>query len=414
MHNEQEPRSASIFLGQIERMIAAPKNSGDVATDVWKYLIYNRWSIHFMVILFGFLGLVSVKETVSADMEATISTSTLIVTGVLILVMVAVSIAVLELVPQLNTEPRKPLAPALSVAMLVMAMAWVSGLVLELTTDSVNASFVSVALSYLALLLSCWSIFPWLKHSWVWVAAAIAATVLFVHPLIGWYLFLSAIAIPMMRLFAWTFVVVKALQRARDSEAALQVTEERLRFSQQLHDTLGQHLAAISLKAQVAQALSARGDERLDDELKQLQSLAAQSTDGMRQVVRGYRSINLAVELRGAVELFQSAGITVEVHGISTDIPEEFRSVCAWLVREATTNVLRHSHASHVKIELSGTHLSVINDGVSETPSTLGGLETLCRQADHVGAQLETSTHKHGDAHTFTTECRFPLQLEGS
>lgn len=407
MYSDSLQRHQGTIVGRLERLIATPKSSGDVSRDVWKYSIYNRWSMHLMLFIFGFFGLAIVETRVRDDQDVIIASSPLVVAGLAVFIMVAISVAVLELEPQLNTESRKPLAPILGIAMIIMAVAWMSGLAVKILGHSIDMEFLGVALSYSALTLASCSIFPWLKYSWVWVIGFLTVTVTLVHPVIGWHVFLTIIAIPMMRLFTWTFVVVNTLQRARDSEATLQVTEERLRFAQQLHDTLGQHLAALSLKAQVAQALSARGDVRLDEELKQIQELTRQSTNHMRQVVRGYRSINLVTELKGAVELFHSAGIHVDVEGTSAEIPEKFRPVCAWLVRETATNVLRHSSATLVRIELSDKHLLIRNDGAAESIRILGGLETLRQQAEQVGAQLQASTQKLGGSNIFDTECRF-------
>ena len=58
----------------------------------------------------------------------------------------------------------------------------------------------------------------------------------------------------------WMLEVVRRLDRTRDTEAALAVAEERLRFSRDVHDVLGRHLSTIAVRAELAAALARRGD----------------------------------------------------------------------------------------------------------------------------------------------------------
>ena len=72
----------------------------------------------------------------------------------------------------------------------------------------------------------------------------------------------------------WLMGVVKSLERARDSEAALAVARERLRFSQDVHDVMGRRLSTIAVQAELAATLAARGDSRATDQVLEIRATA--------------------------------------------------------------------------------------------------------------------------------------------
>lgn len=199
----------------------------------------------------------------------------------------------------------------------------------------------------------------------------------------------------------WCVRLMKEADRATELQRSLTIAEERLRFSQELHDTMGQHLAAMSVKSELALALARRGDDRLEGELEELQKLTGTSMAELREVVDGYRRINLATEIAGARHLLESANIQVTVVGDAFDVPERSRELAAWFVREASTNVLKHADATEVELRVSGERISMLNDGAHPSSPRAGGLEALRRRA---GAGHLAVEH---DGAAFTVALRF-------
>lgn len=403
-HTPRTPRG-------LRALIAQPRASWGSYDDVKKIVLYTRWSAHFFMLIIASLG--ALGWYTSRGRDEALGTAgiapvlTVIASGV---VCAAVAIAVLELVPQFNVEPRRPVGPFILLASVVHVVTWVAGIGLYILAEGWEWALVGILIAGAAAICFTWGVAPWLKKPWVVAILVGVATDAILWRETGFFhIFMALMGVMVMNTSEWIVQVLKDLKKARDTEAALQVSEERLRFAQELHDTLGQHLAAISLKAQVARALAQRNDERLDGELQELQQLASQSSDEMRQVVRGYRAVNLATELSGARKLLETAGIEVEVTGMSTDIPEVHRDLCAWLVRESATNILRHSSASQVAIRLSGDGLRITNDGANPDMNAPGGLQSLQRKAEENGAHLLFSPV--GDATRgplFVVECAFP------
>ncbi|MCX5377030.1 sensor histidine kinase [Streptomyces sp. NBC_00091] len=176
---------------------------------------------------------------------------------------------------------------------------------------------------------------------------------------------------------AWLLRIVHELDRARDLQAQLAVAEERLRFGRDLHDVMGRNLAVIALKSELAVQLARRERPEAVDQMIEVQRIARESQREVRDVVRGYREADLAVELEGARGVLSAAGMDcrVEFATAARTLPGEVQSALGWVVREATTNVLRHGDARSCLIRLtaqrpSGTvTLLVENDGVPEAPA---------------------------------------------
>lgn len=175
----------------------------------------------------------------------------------------------------------------------------------------------------------------------------------------------------------WLLKSVYELDEARETRARLAVAEERLRFGRDLHDVMGRNLAVIALKSELAVQLARRGRAEAVEQMIEVQRIAQESQREVRDVVRGYREADLGVELAGAQGVLTAAGIECEVTGEAAGLPVEVQSALAWVVREATTNVLRHGDAGRcvvgVRVSEGRVVLTVENDGAAEASGGGGG-----------------------------------------
>ncbi|MER6223730.1 histidine kinase [Streptomyces sp900105755] len=166
----------------------------------------------------------------------------------------------------------------------------------------------------------------------------------------------------------WLLNAVYELDEARETRARLAVAEERLRFGRDLHDVLGRNLAVIALKSELAVQLARRERPEAVDQMIEVQRIAQESQREVRDVVRGYREADLGAELAGARGVLTAAGVACEVTGEAAGLPAEVQSALGWVVREATTNVLRHGDAGRCTVGLRVREgcvvLAVENDGV--------------------------------------------------
>jgi two-component system sensor histidine kinase DesK len=193
---------------------------------------------------------------------------------------------------------------------------------------------------------------------------------------------------------SWILRVVRELDQARGTAARLAVAEERLRFSRDLHDVFGRVLATVAVKSELAAELASRRPDEAAEAMFEVRRLAQDSLTEVRAVAAGYRHADLGHELRGARGLLDSAGITCSVLGEELTLPEHVRTAFGWVVREAVTNVIRHSAATQCTISVSRaaawSRLEVINNGVTaESVDGGSGLTGLAERLAPLGGRLE-------------------------
>jgi two-component system, NarL family, sensor histidine kinase DesK len=198
------------------------------------------------------------------------------------------------------------------------------------------------------------------------------------------------------RFSVWVLDVVTQLERTRDVQARLAVAEERLRFARDLHDVMGRNLSAIAVKGQLAAELVRRGRAGAAEEVTDISRIAEESLREIRGVVGGYRSASLPGELAGARSVLRAAGVSCTVSGDDEAalLPAAVQVALGWVVREAVTNVLRHSQATMCTITLHAaggeTELRVVNDGAAEQADRRwgNGLTGVAERLDAAGGRL--------------------------
>jgi two-component system, NarL family, sensor histidine kinase DesK len=166
------------------------------------------------------------------------------------------------------------------------------------------------------------------------------------------YLLYSGVAALIYRISAWTLRIMWELDRSRTAHARLSVAEERLRFARDLHDVLGRNLSLVAVKSELAAQLARRGDEQAAGHMLEVRRVAHDSLREMRAVISGYRTADLGTELAGAQAVLRSAGVSCRIIGDATGLPHDVQAALGWVVREGTTNIIRHSDATACTIEL--------------------------------------------------------------
>jgi two-component system, NarL family, sensor histidine kinase DesK len=162
----------------------------------------------------------------------------------------------------------------------------------------------------------------------------------------------------MMLFYRRMMLLVIELRQAREDLARMAVTEERLRIARDLHDLLGHSLSTISLKAQLGRRLAA-ADPVVAAEIADIESVAGHALTEVREAVTGYRQTSLAAELDSSRAALAAAGIEVSVELEVLGLPAPIDALLGWVLREAVTNVVRHSRARACTVRLS-RHLDTV------------------------------------------------------
>jgi two-component system sensor histidine kinase DesK len=198
----------------------------------------------------------------------------------------------------------------------------------------------------------------------------------------------------------WGWDVAEGLDRGRRLAAELAVKDERLRFAADLHDIQGHHLQVIALKSELAARLVAADPARAAAEMKEVQRLSTDALTDTRAVVQGYRRTTLDEEIANAARVLAAADIDTRIKldpdsGLPA-LAETSRHLLGLVMREATTNVLRHSQARQAEIDYRVAEglarLWVSNDGASDPADSAAGagtgLRTLAERLEAAGGRL--------------------------
>ena len=211
----------------------------------------------------------------------------------------------------------------------------------------------------------------------------------------------------------WFWELVHRTEAARRLEGQLAVADERLRFAADLHDIQGHHLQVIALKSELATRLAPADPTAAATQMAEVHEHARRALADTREVVQGYRQTPLAEELGNATRVLDAAGIDGRLdHGTvdsAQSLDQPSRGLLGLVVREATTNILRHSHAHHARFALdtAGDHarLTIHNDGATAPDHPPGtGLADLERRLEAAGGSLQWTL----DNGSFTLTARVP------
>ena len=198
-----------------------------------------------------------------------------------------------------------------------------------------------------------------------------------------------------------------ALERAQlfGKSVQLGAVEERNRLAREIHDTLAQGLAAITLQLETADALLDADPKRAATALRQALKLARANLDDARRSVMDLRAAplegrTLSEALHAQADEFAArTGVEVRFTGVGGQSPLTIRTEAGLyrIVQEALTNIERHADASHVCVTLTVVPeritLVIDDDGqgfdVEQIPEHRFGLVGINERARLLGGALE-------------------------
>jgi two-component system, NarL family, sensor histidine kinase DesK len=176
------------------------------------------------------------------------------------------------------------------------------------------------------------------------------------------------------------------LAEARQQLADLAIVAERERVGRDVHDILGHSLTVITVKAELAGRLIEIDPARAAVEIGQVESLAREALSDVRSTVGGLRRVDIATELVSARSALVAAGIEPELPADADVVPLRNRELFGWTLREAVTNVIRHSGAARCTVALSATRIEISDDGSGMSTRSAGDGNGLRGLADRVRA----------------------------
>ncbi|MFI5490210.1 sensor histidine kinase [Micromonospora echinaurantiaca] len=209
----------------------------------------------------------------------------------------------------------------------------------------------------------------------------------------------------------WFWDLLVEARQGQAAQARLAATEERLRLAREVHDVLGHNLTVIALKAELAARLAPSDPARAGREAAEVQRLAAAALAEVRETVHGYRTVDLGEQLAAVAGVLRSCGVRCAVPSLPAGLPAATAGELAAVLREASTNVLRHSRAGWCRIEIvqegGVARMTVTNDGATDRgpDGRSDGLRGLTDRLGAAGGRLRV----HREGAVFTLEATVPV-----
>jgi two-component system sensor histidine kinase DesK len=244
--------------------------------------------------------------------------------------------------------------------------------------------------------------------------AMLAIDVIAGDPL-SWELALTLVALTaFMAGFAANVRLNIELRETREELAVAAVAAERERIGRDLHDILGHSLTAIAVKAGLARRLLDTDPGAAGSEIGDVERLAREALKDVRATASGYREVSLTAELGVAAGVLRAAGIRADLPATADDVDPDARVALGYVLREAVTNVVRHSGARTCHVVLHPRSIEIVDDGAgvdrNPTSGTGSGLQNL---ADRLGAQGGSCDAGPGPDGGFVIRAQLPTAVPG-
>lgn len=204
------------------------------------------------------------------------------------------------------------------------------------------------------------------------------------------------------------------LEDAKERISELMLLEERERIARDLHDTLGQKLSMIGLKSDLARRLISKNPEEAEKELVDIRQTASTALKEVRELVADMRATRLVDEVMRIRQILAAAEIELRIEGdpAVTNIPSNFENVLGMCLKEAVTNVVKHSGATvcNVLFKQTEDEVSIIvrdnGKGMKEMKSVGTGLKGMRERLEFVNGALEIK-----EGHGTTLTIRMPIVI---
>lgn len=240
---------------------------------------------------------------------------------------------------------------------------------------------------------------------WITIAVSISVTaaVVLLTPVGSAYL--SVLVIVVMLSVVNTVSTTLIIRSAEAERLGLELatSQGREAVARDVHDLVGHSLTVVRLKSQLARRLIDSDPERAKAELADIESLTAEAIAGVRATVAGVRSAELLEQLDSCRRALRAADVTMHVEGDAATLSPAQSLTASWILREATTNVLRHAHADAVTVAIAPGRFTVADDGCGFTGAEGNGLRGMRERATTGGASLEVTTREGGGTRVVVT-----------
>jgi two-component system sensor histidine kinase DesK len=199
---------------------------------------------------------------------------------------------------------------------------------------------------------------------------------------------------PLLPLFVFAQILLSGVgatfaYRQRVEAQRRDKASERERIAKDLHDVVGHSLSSLALKAELARRVFHKDPARALEEIGDVERIARQSLEEMRGAIHGYHAGDIYAELDRVESLLKAADVDVERRCEQLEMPPAKERVLALILREAVTNILRHSQAKTCRLALfvadDAYRLEISDDGRGGEHAEGIGMRSIRTRAEALG-----------------------------
>ncbi|MBB3228948.1 two-component system sensor histidine kinase DesK [Luteibacter sp. Sphag1AF] len=173
----------------------------------------------------------------------------------------------------------------------------------------------------------------------------------------------------------------------------LATVTERERIGRDLHDLLGHTLSLITLKSELARRLALADPERARQEMEEVERVARHTLAEVRAAVTGLRVGDLRAEVTSARLMLEASGISfVAQLPDAIVLADTTQAALSLVVREAITNIHRHSRATAANISVTREdnvmYVRIIDNGCGGVAAHGNGISGMRERVRALGGTL--------------------------
>ncbi len=202
---------------------------------------------------------------------------------------------------------------------------------------------------------------------------------------------------------------------ANSQVARIAELRERNRIAQELHDNVGHELTAALLALQAFEQLWKEADPLAGDMFQQSKERLSNSAVQLRETVHNMKPLEVMGmnRLKDICNGYRNLKVEFTIFGDSSTVPVHLWSILEPCLKEALTNVSRHSQATKAVVTMDiNPHivrLSVVDNGAGSKNDSVGiGIRNLRQRAQAVGGNISTDSTDKG----FHLICVLPMKKE--
>ena len=192
----------------------------------------------------------------------------------------------------------------------------------------------------------------------------------------------------------------RVITQSQEEIRRLAATAERERIARDLHDLLGHTLTLVTVKAELAARLIERDAAAAASEVRELEKISRDALRQVREAVGGYRSGGLNGELVNARVALQAARVTLSADIDPRGCPPSHDELLALVLREAITNIVRHSGARSCRVEThrdgSTVQLTIRDDGRGGNLREGNGIRGMRERLSMLDGTLHIESDRRG------------------